>query len=141
MVWRNYKVLLEQTDFQPDASPFLHMHTYTMQNLPVLRTHHVLPFLPLHFRHRCSVLHVTTVRFIQQRFHRHADESIFIKWFPLDFRRAIREEIGAVVDEIGFGFFEAFADRNVETEVFMKAKLLAENEAEEQKNQQCYRWY
>jgi hypothetical protein len=58
----------------------------------------------------------------------------------LDFRRAIRKEIGAVVDELA-KFFEAFANRNSETEVFMKAKLLAENEAEEQKNQQCYRWH
>jgi hypothetical protein len=58
--------------------------------------------------------------------------------FTLDLRQAIRKEIGEGVEESAD---KPFADRSLENEVFMKARFMAKNEAEEQKNQEFYIWY
>jgi hypothetical protein len=62
---------------------------------------------------------------------------MLLKAFTLDVRRAIRQELRST----SAAPEEPFEDRILETEVFMKAKFLAENEAEEQKNQEFYAWY
>lgn len=59
-----------------------------------------------------------------------------LKAFTLDVRRQIREEMHSAGPPE-----EPFENRALECEVFFKAKFLAANEAEEQKNIEFYIWY
>ncbi len=63
---------------------------------------------------------------------------MLLEAFTLIVRQDIRKEMRSIGTELPE---EPFENRILESEVFMKAKFLAENEAEEQMNQAFYIWY
>ncbi len=67
-----------------------------------------------------------------------ASKVMLLEAFTLTVRQDIRKEMRSIGTELPE---EPFENRILESEVFMKAKFLAENEAEEQMNQAFYIWY
>jgi hypothetical protein len=61
--------------------------------------------------------------------------------FTLEVRERIRQERHATGPESGKLPSQPFESSTLESEVFFKASLLAQNEAEEQKNQEFYLWF
>jgi hypothetical protein len=61
--------------------------------------------------------------------------------FTLEVRKKIRKERHATGPESEKLPSQPFDSSNLELEVFLKASCLAQNEAEEQKNQEFYVWY
>ena len=61
--------------------------------------------------------------------------------FTLEVRERIRRERHATCPESEKLPSQPFDSSSLESEVFLKASVLAQNEAEEQKNQEFYMWY